>query len=273
MLEYMDATRETRTGITRYNQGLDANSLNKTATGMQAIMSAAQQRIELIARSFAEVGMRDLVLLMHELIRKHSDKETTIRLRGQWVQVDPRQWKTRFDMRINVGLGTGNREAKMAQLMQIMQIQREAFQIGVATPENVYNAASRLAEEAGFKSAGQFFSLPQPQQPQPDPKVQIEQAKLQIEQQKTQMQMQADQAKVQMDMQASQAKAQADAQLAQQKLVQDAELAKQKMLIEMELQREKMLAEIQIEREKMLAEFELRRNFGFDKSQPFAGAM
>jgi hypothetical protein len=165
-LEYMDSIRETRTGITRYNQGMDANSLNKTATGISAIMSAAQQRIELIARTFAETGLRDLMLLMHELIRKHSDKETVIKLRNEWIPVDPRIWKTRYDMRISVGLGTGNREQQMSNLMMVGNIQREAFQVGIVKPENVYALATKMAEIAGFKSPEMFFSQPEAQQPQ-----------------------------------------------------------------------------------------------------------
>lgn len=174
-LEYMDSVRETRTGITRYNQGMDANSLNKTATGIQAIMSAAQARIELIARSFAECGLRDLVMLVHELIRKHSDKEMVVRLRNEWVPVDPRVWKTRYDMTISVGLGTGNREQQMQNLMAVMNVQKEAFQAGIVTPENIYNSATKLAEIAGFKSPELFFSNePQQQGIPPDMQEQIQ---------------------------------------------------------------------------------------------------
>jgi len=162
---------------------MDANSLNKTATGINAIMSAAQARIELIARSFAECGLRDLVMLVHELIRKHSEKEMTIRLRNQWVPVDPRDWKTRYDMTISVGLGTGNREQQMSNLMAVMNIQKEAFQAGIVTPENIYNSATKLAEIAGFKSPEQFFSKEQPQQPQIPPELQkqIEQGKQELQ--------------------------------------------------------------------------------------------
>lgn len=205
MLEYWDGVRETRTGVTRYNQGLDANSLNKTATGMQAIMSAAQQRIELVARTFAETGLRDLMLLCHELTRKHNVKPQVIRMRGEWLPVDPRSWKTRYDMTISVGLGTGNREQQMANLTQIMLIQREALQIGVCGPEQIYNSASRMAEAAGFKNPDAFFLNPAnqpPKQPQPDPKVLESQAKIQMEQAK----LQVEQAKLQADMQVAQAK-------------------------------------------------------------------
>lgn len=228
MIEYMDTMRETRTGITRYNQGLDANSLNKTATGMQAIMSAAQARIELTARTFAETGLRDLMLLLHSNIRKHNDKELVIRLRNKWVPVDPREWKNRLDMRISVGLGTGNREQQMANLLQIMQIQREAAQIGVATPENIYNSASKMAEIGGFKAPDQFFTRPQPQQPKPSEA----EMKARAEMQKTQI----------------------DAQVSSQKLQAEMEIKRQEMMANIQLEREKMAAEIQMERERMTAD-------------------
>lgn len=205
MLEYWDGVRETRTGVTRYNQGLDANSLNKTATGMQAIMSAAQQRIELVARTFAETGLRDLVMLVHELTRKHDNKPKIVRMRGQWMPVDPRAWKTRYDMTISVGLGTGNREQQMANLTQMMLVQQQAFQIGVASPENIYNSAAKLAEAAGFKDPDAFFTNPALQPPRetpPDPKVLEAQAKIQLEQAK----LQAEQAKLQANLQVEQAK-------------------------------------------------------------------
>lgn len=173
-LEYMDSVRESRTGITRYNQGMDANSLNKTATGIQMIASAAQGRMELIARTFAETGLRDLMLELHSLIRKHSDKETAIKLRNTWVPVDPRGWKTRYDMTINVGLGTGNREQQMANLMGVMNIQKEAFQSGIVTPENIYNAASKMAEIAGFKAPEMFFTNTKGKGPQIPPQIKMQ---------------------------------------------------------------------------------------------------
>ena len=256
MLEYFDSVRETRTGITRYNQGLDANTLNKTATGVSAIMSAAQQRIELVARTFAETGLRDLMLLVHELTRKHNNKPQVIRMRGKWVPIDPRSWKTRYDMTISVGLGTGNREQQMANLTQIMMVQREAIQIGVCGPEQIYNSASRLAEAAGFKNPDAFFLNPAmqpPRQPQPDPRMLEAHAKMQIEQQK----MQADQQRSNSDMQIKATEAQQQMQIEQSRLELEAERLKHEMAIERfraqtqaELEREKMMLQAQISMQK-----------------------
>ncbi len=224
-LTYLDSQKEARTGITKYNQGLDANSLNKTATGINQIMGAAQQRMELVARIFAESGVKRMFQLTHELLKKHADKATIFRLNNKWVPVDPRQWQTRTDMTIAVGLGTGNKDAQLAHLMSILQVQREAMAIGVSTPKNIYSAAKRLAENAGFSDGNEFFTDPeqqQPQQPQANPLLEVEQVKQQGKMQTKQMDLQAE----------------------QQKFVAETELEKQKMAVD--YQQKKELEQMQI---------------------------
>ena len=108
LMEYLDATREWRTGVTRQGQGIDANALaNQSATAVNQMFTAAQGRMKLIARIFAETGIRDLFALLHHVIRKHDGRENIVRLRNRWVTVSPREWRTRENMTINVGLGTG----------------------------------------------------------------------------------------------------------------------------------------------------------------------
>jgi hypothetical protein len=123
MVEYMDSMKEKRTGITAYNQGLDSNSLNKTATGVAQIMNASQQRIELVARTFAETGVKELFKLVHYLVRTTLTKPDIIRLRNKWVEVDPREWKARKDLSISVGLGAGNKDQQLnLHRMQALRI-------------------------------------------------------------------------------------------------------------------------------------------------------
>jgi hypothetical protein len=234
-LTYLDTQKENRTGITKYNQGLDSNSLNKTASGINAIMGAAQQRLELVARVFAETGVKRLFSLVHELLKKHSDKPTIFRLRNQWVPVDPRQWQTRTDMTVSVGLGNGNKDAQLAHLMSIMQVQQQAIQIGVTDPKKIYNAAKRLAENAGFSDGDEFFTDPSGQQQQP-PKP--EQAKMQAD-------MQAKQAQIQADMQIEQAKLQNSIQLEQAKLQLEREKMQMQMQTDMEIAKYKADTEAQ----------------------------
>jgi hypothetical protein len=250
LMEYLDTNKENRTGITRYNQGLDANSLNKTASGINQIMNAAQAKQELIARTFAETGVKQLFAGIHKLLLQHSRKEEIIRLRNEWVPVDPRQWKTRTDMTVAVGLGTGNKQEMLMQIMQILQVQREAISVGIATPQNIYEACIELTKNAGFKDGDKYWTNPaqqQPQEPQPDPKMVEAQMKMQLEQQK----MQASQQQAQMDMQQAQAKMQMDFQLKQEELAQKGQLAQQEMLKEIQIARERMMAEIDIERDRL----------------------
>jgi hypothetical protein len=166
MLEYLDGVREGRTGVTRYNQGLHAETLNKTATGINQIMTAAQQRVELIARVFAETGIKDLFRKILELVGKHQSAPRIIRLRNRWVPMDPRNWNTQMDLSINVGLGTGNRDQMLTHLQNLLGIQVQAIKLqgGVAGPivtlDNVYNTLAKLVENAGLKSVDAYFTAP-----------------------------------------------------------------------------------------------------------------
>ena len=205
MVEYMDSMKEKRTGITAYNQGLDSNSLNKTASGVAQIMSAAQQRIELVARTFAETGVKELFKLVHYLVRTTLTKPDIIRLRNKWVEIDPREWKNRKDLSISVGLGAGNKDQQLTHLMSILNMQKEAIQIGITSPEKIYNALAKLTQNAGFKNPEEFWINPAnaPEQAQQEAKPSeaeiMIQGQLQIEQQKADAQLQQEQVRSQND--------------------------------------------------------------------------
>jgi len=177
MLEYIDGVREDRTGVTRYTQGLDADTLNKTATGINQIMTAAQQRVELIARVFAETGVKDLFRKILELVNRHQSAPRIIRLRNRWVPMDPREWNTQMDISISVGLGTGNKDQMLMHLRNLLDIQVQAIRMqgGVDGPlvrlENVYSTLAKLVENAGLKSADTYFTDPtqRPAAPPPPP--------------------------------------------------------------------------------------------------------
>jgi len=183
MLEYMVGVKENRTGVTRYNQGTDADSLNKTARGIAMIQSAAQQKIDLIARIFAETGVKDLFRGIAYFLSKYSHRAMTLRLRNKWVDIDPREWKTQFDMTVNVGLGTGNKDAQLVHLAKMNEVQIELMKTGrgyMVTDQNVYNLAKKMAENMGFKHPDIFITDPaevQKPQPAPDPEmIKIQQA-------------------------------------------------------------------------------------------------
>ena len=197
-IEYMDNVLENRTGASpRVLQGqtFDGNSINKTATGINQIMSSVMARIELIARIFAETGVQDLYRIVHKLSQQHARQKDIFKLRDKFVEVDPRSWETREAMTVDAGLGTGNIQEQIQALQMLVQAQMGMVQMGLATPANVYNALAKLTELMGFKDVDSFWQRPQQGAMPPQPG----QAEAQAAQQEAAMKAQAEQAKLGLD--------------------------------------------------------------------------
>ena len=230
-LEYVDNVKETRSGFNRYAQGSDENAINKTASGTMALQNAAMERILLIARVFAETGVKDLFRLILKLVSEYQDKARVIRLRNKWVPMDPRGWATEFDMTISVGLGTGNKDQQFAKALQVAGLMASAVQLQGGTDgplvgmKQLYNLGKTVQEAAGFRQPDFFFMDPSgapKQQPKPNPMMEKAKAELAIEQQKAQASIQTDQQKAASDIQISREKAANEAELAKFKASMDA---------------------------------------------------
>jgi hypothetical protein len=169
MMQYIDAELETRTGLSKQMQGVDANALqNQSATAVAQVFSASQMRVKLIARIMAE-GVRDIFSLLHGTIRKHGQKQQTVRLRNSWVEVDPRQWKTRNDMTIAVGLGSGGKAQQFAQMMALANFQKELLLGGktnLVDDKALYNTGAELTKILGHKNPDKFLNDPSAKNPQ-----------------------------------------------------------------------------------------------------------
>ena len=189
LLSYLDTVREARTGITKSAQGLDADTLNsKTATGVNTLMTQTQMRSELIARIFAETGVKDLFRKIFELMVKYQDKERIVMLNNQYIPVKPTEWKDKFNINIVVGLGTGSKEQQTVMLNSILERQIQAFQLQggkempMVTLKNIYNTLSKVIENAGLKNVESYFvdpdigkqMMPPPQPPPLTPIEKIE---------------------------------------------------------------------------------------------------
>ena len=179
VLQYMDEIKEARTGISKASAGLDAGALqSSTAAAVQATVSAAQQHIELIARIFAETGMKQLYKLVLNLITTHQDRPRMVRLSNEFVPIDPRVWNANMDVSINVGLGRGSDTERMMMLRQLGEMQKEAITtMGPVNPltdmVKLSNTLKAMTELAGFKDTSQFWSdptqfNPPPQEDKPD---------------------------------------------------------------------------------------------------------
>ena len=200
-------------------------------------MSAAQQRLELVARTFAETGVKDLFMLVHRLVRQNVTKPDIVRIRNQWVEVDPREWKNRKDLSISVGLGAGNKDQQLMHLNNILQMQKEAIQVGLTDKNKIYNALAKLTQNAGFKNPDEFWTDPSnqpPQQQQPNPQEQLVQGQLAIEQAKAQADMQLEAQKNQADYEQEQLRSQNDILIEREKIAAQAELERFKAQLKAE---------------------------------------
>jgi len=178
MLDYVEQMKENRTGMSKAAMGLNADALqSSTKAAVAATVSASQSRLELTTRILAH-GMKKLFKNLLFLMTTHQDKARMVRLRNQWVAVDPRAWDANMDVTVNVALGTGDVEQKMQMLMMISAKQEQALQqLGavnpLVTPAQYSNTLRRMVEMAGFKDSSQFFNaIPadyQPPQPQQKP--------------------------------------------------------------------------------------------------------
>lgn len=232
-LEYLDQERQNRAGVSRYFSGTDAGAINKTATGTVALQNMAAQRVEHIARMFAP-SFEALFNIVHELISKHQRKADVIKLKGQWINVDPASWQTRRDVRISVGVGAGNKDSMLAQLTMQAQEQMALAPTGIVTPENLYETMIEKAKLQGFANPGKFWTDPKnkPQQPQqPPPEVVKAQMQIQADVQKTQAQLALDKEKAATE--AQQKEADRNAQMVIEKYKTDKQAETQLLLAQM----------------------------------------
>ena len=241
LMDYVDGIKESRTGISAASQGLSPDALQSTtASAVAATVRGAQVKLESIARTYAETGVKQLFKGILHLLTKYDSKPRTVRLRNSFVPINPAEWDSEFDVVVQVGLGTTDDETKIAFLTQIAAKQEQILmQLGpqnpVVTMSQYVNTLRSIAEIGGFKDADLFFSSPemieqqmmmqQQQPPQPDPEVM---------------------------------KAQQDMQIAQQKLAMDIELQREKMNAEIALKREEMQLNAELRRQELQAEAELR---------------
>jgi len=202
LLEYLDTVKENRSGITKYNQGMDTDSLNKTASGINTILSQSQMRIELIARIFAETGVKDLFKKIFELVVKYQDKERIIKIRNNFVPMNPMEWRDRCNVSIQVGLGTGSRDQQLGILNQILRQQIDGIKLQgsphgpIVSMTNIYNTLAKIVENAGLKDVDSYFTDPQvgmqqmPPQQQKEPSEFEKVSQIQTQQKAAEAQMQ-----------------------------------------------------------------------------------
>ena len=191
MVQYLDQVREERSGVSKMTQGLNPDVLTShVASGaVAAVTESSMQRIELIARIFAETGIKDLFRNIYQLIQRYEDRKKVFYLNNKFVPIDVSRWRDNLNCTVNVGVGSGSQQTKMQTMGGIMTIIQGLIQNGgmgtMVTPQNVYNAVSEYITQSGYKNPDMFVAnpanMPPPQPPEPTVEEKIANQKAQIE--------------------------------------------------------------------------------------------
>jgi hypothetical protein len=263
MLGYLDSIREERTGVNKNSMGIGEGALksHQTATGIAQVMTAAQQKIELIARVFAETGMKDLANSVYQLVQRYESPEKLVRLNNQWTTLYPAEWKEKMDCTAQVGLGFGNKDMNLMHLGQLAQTMQMIAQHPAAgmmiKPKNVYNLVAEQIRAMGMRNVDDFITDPGDQDVQgqgPGPEEQAKQAEMQLKAEELKLKMQ----KLQTESALKQKEMELDAKLAQQELelkASEAQINMQIKVQELELKK----ADLALKQQELILEREQKR--------------
>jgi hypothetical protein len=161
LFEYLHSQMEQWTPITRYNQGTDGGSLNKTATGINMIMTASQQRQEEITRNAAETSISELFRFLIRLNQMYLDAPQVIRLQNDILRFAPDDLDGDFDLSVDATSGIGARDTKVQVLTSYLrEMWPAAAGIGIATPDQFVFAAQKLLKLMGIEDSDKYISMP-----------------------------------------------------------------------------------------------------------------
>lgn len=263
-LEFMTGEREARTGVTRHNQGLAADTLNSTATGYKIQVEQGAQWEEYVARNYAE-ALAELFEKKLRLMKRYGAVEP-VRTGGEFKRIDASSFEDEMDMTIRVGLGTGRKDARLQARMFVLEQQKEALMAGssLVDEDKIYNSMAGIISDSALGDPNMYVNDPaqsaapeegekkDPATIEAEGKVAIEQQRQQFEQQKAAAQMELDGQKAQMQLEASRAESEARIQLMREEATAKLELENQKAAAEADMNMQRM----QFEQAMALRQFE-----------------
>lgn len=284
MLEYVDQQVEQASGVTRHSQGMNPEAVNKTATGIDMLQTAANDRVEMVARWLAN-GLEGILTRALKLLCDHQDGPRWIKIKGKRVEMDPRTWSDQMTVSVHVAMAAANRQTMLSNLAGIAAKQEQAIQVGgpdnpVAPAKKYLNTLRKMIEVMGFRDASGFVNSEEEydqavqhmasQPPKPDPKMAEVQQKGQIAQATLEQQKHKDAAELQIkqktaessaatDMQVAQMKAEIEKHIQEQKIQAETVLAAKKLEAETAIAQMKLQAEMALAEKKMMMEAEFRR--------------
>lgn len=275
LLEYSESKKEMRTGVSKVTAGLDSSIFrndNSTAT-VNMVMSAAQNRLRMVARNIAQRGMMNLMLGIYELIRQNGTQPIIIETANGEITIDPKTLPPRNEMIVSVAVGNSERSERAAALQNLLVIlsNNPAMQ-QFMQPNNAFFLATQLCESMGIYDVENYITpLNKIPQRQPDPSQQMnlqlisEQIKnVQVVTQKTMADIQNEREKLMFEQQ----KAADEMSIKRDTSNSDQDMSADKMTIErlkLEIEKEKLVIEreaLELKRQEMMieAQMEMRQN-------------
>ena len=183
MLQYWEDIKTGRTGVNPKTQGLSADVLKTHVTtgAVTAALTNSQGRLELIARVFADTGVRNMFKQIYNLVQRYENRKRVVRLNNQYFEIDPASWREDLDVDIEVGIGYGDQDIRLQNInMFATLIEKIGTQTkGIVNPQNIYNLAVEIANEMGIKNVDKFVSQPSQEPLPPTPQEQLAQAQAQ----------------------------------------------------------------------------------------------
>jgi hypothetical protein len=289
MFETLGEMLEQRTGIARQGPALDAKALqNQTATAVQASQATAYSRPETFARNISQMGMKRMFACILKLVCANQDRARAIRLRGKWIEMNPRAWDAEMDVAVNIGLGSGSRDRDIQTLTLILAEQKQAIaqlapKVGlmnnIVGVDKLINTYHKLIEASGLRNPDQFFGTPTPEEmkilgtpPQAPTDPKIEQIKMQGELEVAKLQatmqgkvqehmakLEADRNKQIFDMQMEAEAAKKDVLLQQAQLDKQAEIERIQAQADIAVQQSEAAAARQLEELRAVHDAQLQR--------------
>ena len=262
MLEYLDSVQSKRTGVSDMSQGLDPNILqNVSATAVATLTAQSQGKLELMARVFADTGVKELMQGILHLVCKYQDKERMLLIAGNPVTIDPTEWKNLYNVSINVGLGNGGTDEKIGMLQMILAKQEMIIQqYGLSNPlvdiKQYRDTLAKFINISGFRDDAQFLKEVTEEQAQqmaqqaaesektPPPEVQAAEAIANAEREKAQMQAKTNAEKNQLEMQKAMMKVEMEQQHLELK-AKEQQIDAARDLLKIETERSKLEHDIQ----------------------------
>ena len=162
----LNEEKDYHSGVPRSFQGVNTKVLNKTARGQNQQINQASQRVKMLARIIAEIGVAPLVNDIIDLNIKFLKRKTAFRYLNKAYDISPDNIVAKYDITVNVGLGTGDKDQIVSEMQQLLGVHAQFAKYGVPVTSSrvIYNIAKELVKGMGYKNTSDFVEDPKYQE-------------------------------------------------------------------------------------------------------------